>query len=133
MAIQNSDLLYVQRGTTPLKTTASALSTFVNTNVDTGLTKINATAPVAVSAVSNKEQTVSMPSATNSRDGYMSKELVTQLENIASNPDGLLAVLAGDNITVNTTVSPGASATPQVGVTPNSFIPYNISTLTTLP
>ena len=36
MAIQTSDLLYVQRGSTPLKTTAGSLSSYVNNNITIG-------------------------------------------------------------------------------------------------
>ena len=98
-----------------------------------GLIEITGTAPIVVSAVSDGEQDVSIPAATNSADGYMTKEQVTQLEGLASNPGGVTSVLAGDAITVNTSSMPGSAATPQISVTANSFLPYKISTLTELP
>ena len=94
-----------------------------------GLTEITGTAPVVVSAVVDGEQDVSMPSASATQDGYMPKEAFEQLENLVSNPSGVSSVLAGDHITVNTAVAPGSPATPEVSVTANSFLPYDISTL----
>ena len=94
-----------------------------------GLTDITGTAPIIVSAVLNGEQDVSIPAASASSDGYMSKESFAQLESLVSTPGGLASVIAGENITVNTSEAPGTPATPQIGVTTNSFIPYDISTL----
>ena len=94
-----------------------------------GLTEITGTAPVVVSAVVDGEQDVSMPAASASQDGYMPKEAYEQLENLVSNPSGISSLIAGDNITVNTSSAPGSPATPQVSVTTNSFIPYDISIL----
>ena len=97
-----------------------------------GLVEITATAPVEVTAVSDGEQDVFMKPATKDQDGYMPKEAFAQLDNLVTNPGGISSLLAGDNITVLVT-SPGSPATPQVSVTPNSFIPYDISLLTALP
>ena len=94
-----------------------------------GLTEITGTAPVVVSAVDDGEQDVSMPAATADNDGYMPKESFAQLESLVSTPGGLASVIAGENITVNTSEAPGTSATPQISVTENSFVPYDISTL----
>ena len=94
-----------------------------------GLVEITGTAPVVVSAVVDGEQDVSMPAATASNDGYMPKESFAQLESLVSTPGGVASVVAGDNITINTTVAPGTPATPQISVTENSFVPYDISTL----
>ena len=94
-----------------------------------GLTEITGTAPVVVSSVLDGEQDVSMPAATSANDGYMSKESFAQLESLVSTPGGLASVIAGANITVNTTEAPGTPATPQIAVTENSFVPYDISTL----
>ena len=98
-----------------------------------GLVEVTGTAPVVVSAVVDGEQDISMPAATSSNDGYMPKEAFEQLESLVSTPGGVSAVLAGANITVNTTVAPGTPATPQIAVTENSFIPYNITVLLDLP
>lgn len=100
-----------------------------------GLTEITGTTPVFVSPVANEQQNVFMPAATSNNDGYMPKEAFEQLDTLVNNPtpSGVSSVLAGDYITVNTTVAPGTTATPQINVTENSFIPYNISTLQVLP
>ena len=98
-----------------------------------GLVEITGTSPVVVSAVVDGEQDVSMPAATASNDGYMPKEAFEQLESLVTTPGGVASILAGDNITINTSVAPGTPATPQIGVTPNSFVPYDISVLLDLP
>ena len=137
-----------------------------------GLTEVTGTAPVVVSAVVDGEQDVSMPAATASNDGYMPKEawekldaiepgaevnvdptqtytaapgngtltltpggdttvipLVnttnaglmsptdkTTLDNLVSSPGGVLSLVAGDGINVNTTAAPGSAGTPEVSV-----------------
>ena len=98
-----------------------------------GLAEITGTAPVVVSDVADGEQDVSMPAATSLNDGYMPKESFAQLESLVSSPGGVASVVAGDHITINTTVTPGTPATPQIGVTENSFIPYDITVLQDLP
>ena len=100
---------------------------------DVGLTEITGTAPVVVSPVNDGEQDVSMPAATDSNDGYMTKEAFAQLDSLVSSPGGVASIIAGDNITVNTSNVPGSPATPQIGVTTNSFVPYDITVLQDLP
>jgi len=97
-----------------------------------GLVEITATAPVEVTAISDGEQDISMKPASKTQDGYMPKEAFAQLDSLVTNPGGITSLLAGDNITVLTT-TPGSAAIPEVSVTPNSFIPYDISLLTELP
>ena len=135
-----------------------------------GLTEITGTAPVVVSAVADGEQDVSMPAATAAQDGYMPKEAFAKLdgiepggqvnvdptqtytasasqgvltltpggdttvvpiateteaglmsaadkqiiEDLVSNPDGVVSIIAGNGIEINTGISPGTSGTPQV-------------------
>ena len=135
-----------------------------------GLTEITGTAPVVVSAVADGEQDVSMPAATASNDGYMPKEawakldgiepggqvnvdptqaysaapangtltltpggdttvipLVddtnaglmsptdkTTLDNLVASPGGVLSLVAGNGIEVNTASAPGSAGTPEV-------------------
>lgn len=137
-----------------------------------GLTEITGTSPVVVSAVVDGEQDVSMPAATASADGYMPKEAFTKLDgidpgaevnvapsqafataatngtltltpggdttvipgattseaglmtaadknildNLTSSPGGVLSIVAGDGIEVNTAQAPGSSGTPEVNV-----------------
>jgi hypothetical protein len=137
-----------------------------------GLTEITGTAPVVVSAVADGEQDVSMPAANASTDGYMPKEAWEKLDNIeagaeanvdptqvyaaaptngtltltpggdttviplvddtnaglmsptdkstldnlVASPGGVLSIVAGDGIEVNTTAAPGSAGTPEVGV-----------------
>jgi hypothetical protein len=137
-----------------------------------GLTEITGTAPVVVSAVADGEQDVSMPAANASTDGYMPKEawekldgieagseanvdptqvyaaapangtltltpggdttvipLVdttnaglmspsdkTTLDNLVASPGGVLSLVAGDGIEVNTSAAPGSAGTPEVSV-----------------
>ena len=137
-----------------------------------GLTEITGTSPVVVSDVNDGEQDVSMPAATADNDGYMPKEAFTKLdginpgaevnvapsqtytpaadsgtltltpggdttvlpiatktaaglmsaadkgiiEDLVSNPDGVVSVVAGDGISVNTTEAPGTSGTPEINV-----------------
>jgi hypothetical protein len=137
-----------------------------------GLTEITGAAPVVVSAVADGEQEVSMPEANASTDGYMPKEawekldgleagaevnvdptqvyaaaptngtltltpggdttvipLVddtnaglmsptdkSTLDNLVASPGGVLSIVAGDGIEVNTTAAPGSAGTPEVGV-----------------
>jgi hypothetical protein len=137
-----------------------------------GLTEITGTAPVVVSAVADGEQDVSMPAATASNDGYMPKEAwakldgieaggevnvdptqsyaaaptngtltltpggdtttiplcdgtnaglmsptdKTTLDNLVSSPGGVLSLVAGDGIAVNTAAAPGSAGTPEVNV-----------------
>ena len=137
-----------------------------------GLTEITGAAPVVVSAVVDGEQEVSMPAANASTDGYMPKEawekldgleagaevnvdptqvyaaaptngtltltpggdttvipLVddtnaglmsptdkSTLDNLVASPGGVLSIVAGDGIEVNTTAAPGSAGTPEVGV-----------------
>ena len=137
-----------------------------------GLTEITGTAPVVVSSVLDGEQDVSMPAANASTDGYMPKEawekldnieggaevnvdptqtytaapttgtltltpggdttvlpLVdgtnaglmspadkTTLDNLVASPGGVLSLVAGDGIEVNTTQAPGSAGTPEVNV-----------------
>ena len=137
-----------------------------------GLTQITGTAPVVVSTVSDGEQDVSMPAANATTDGYMPKEawakldglepgaevnvdptqayaasptngtltltpggdttvipLVdntnaglmspsdkTTLDNLVSSPGGVLSLVSGLGINVNTTSAPGSAGTPEVNV-----------------
>ena len=137
-----------------------------------GLTEITGTAPVVVSAVADGEQDVSMPAATASNDGYMPKEAWDKLDNIengaeanvdptqtysaaaangtltlspggdttviplvddtnsglmsptdkitldnlVASPGGVLSLVAGDGIEVNTASAPGSAGTPEVNV-----------------
>lgn len=137
-----------------------------------GLVEITGTAPVVVSAVVDGEQDVSMPAANASTDGYMPKEAwekldqieagaevnvdptqtyaasatngtltlapggdatvvpaattseaglmtaadKTTLDNLTSSPGGVLSLVAGDGIEVNTAQAPGSSGTPEVNV-----------------
>ena len=137
-----------------------------------GLTEITGTAPVVVSPVADGEQDVSMPEATAAQDGYMPKEAFakldgieaggevnvdptqayaaaptngtltlspggdttvipladttnaglmsptdkTTLDNLVSSPGGVLSLVAGDGIEVNTTQAPGSAGTPEVNV-----------------
>ncbi len=137
-----------------------------------GLTEITGTAPVVVSAVLDGEQDVSMPAANASTDGYMPKEawekldgiepgakpnvdptqaytqgantgtltltpgndetvipaatittagLLTAadkvvLDNLVSSPGGVISLVAGDGIEVNTAQAPGSAGTPEVNV-----------------
>jgi hypothetical protein len=137
-----------------------------------GLTKITGTAPVVVSAVVDGEQDVSMPAANATTDGYMPKEAwakldgveggaqvnvdptqayaaspangtltltpggdtttiplanttnaglmspsdKTTLDNLVSSPGGVLSLVAGLGIDVNTTAAPGSAGTPEVNV-----------------
>jgi hypothetical protein len=137
-----------------------------------GLTEITGTAPVAVSPVVDGEQDVSIPAANATTDGYMPKEawakldsidggaevnvdptmtyqtapgngaLVLQpggdttiipaadgtnaglmtaadkttLDNLVASPGGVLSLVAGDGIEVNTTSAPGSAGTPEVNV-----------------
>ena len=137
-----------------------------------GLTEITGTAPVVVSAIADGEQDVSMPAATASNDGYMPKEAFEKLEGIeaggevnvdptqtytaaadsgtltltpggdttvlpiatdsaaglmsaadkaiiedlVANPGGVLSLVAGDGIDINTAQAPGSAGTPEVNV-----------------
>jgi hypothetical protein len=137
-----------------------------------GLVEITGTAPVVVSAVVDGEQDVSMPAADASTDGYMPKEawdkldqiesgaevnvdptqtfstsattgtltltpgsdttvipaattseagLLTAadkvvLDNLVASPGGVLSLVAGDGIEVNTALAPGSAGTPEVNV-----------------
>ena len=74
-----------------------------------------------------------MPAATKDNDGYMPKESFAQLDSLVNNPSGISSIIAGDHITINTSDAPGAPATPQIGVTENSFVPYDITVLQELP
>jgi hypothetical protein len=137
-----------------------------------GLTEITGAAPVVVSPVVDGEQEVSMPEADASTDGYMPKEAWEKLDgieagaeanvdptqvyaaapangtltltpggdttviplvdttnaglmsptdketldNLVASPGGVLSLVAGDGIEVNTTAAPGSAGTPEVGV-----------------
>jgi len=137
-----------------------------------GLTQITGTAPVVVSTVADGEQNVSMPAANATTDGYMPKEAwakldgleagaevnvdptqtyaaaptngtltltpggdtttiplcdgtnaglmsptdKTTLDNLVSSPGGVLSLVAGDGIAVNTAAAPGSAGTPEVSV-----------------
>lgn len=135
-----------------------------------GLTEITGAAPVVVSAVVDGEQEVSMPAANASTDGYMPKEAWEKLDgieaggqvnvdptqtysaaatngsltlspgsdvtiipaateteaglmtatdkvtlnNLVASPGGVLSLVAGDGIEVNTTLAPGSAGTPEI-------------------
>ena len=135
-----------------------------------GLTEITGTAPVVVSAVSDGEQDVSMAAATAANDGYMPKEAFSKLDgidpgananvnpsqsytpsstngvliltpggdtttvpaattvsaglmtaddkntldNLVASPGGVLSLVAGVGIDVNTASAPGTAGTPQI-------------------
>ena len=135
-----------------------------------GLTEITGTAPVVVSAVADGEQDVSMPAANATTDGYMPKEAwaklddieagaevnvdptqvyaaapangkltltpggdetvipladttnaglmspgdKTTLDNLVASPGGVVSLVAGDGIEVNTSAAPGSAGTPEV-------------------
>ena len=137
-----------------------------------GLTEITGTAPVVVSAVVDGEQDVSMPAADASTDGYMPKEAWEKLdgieagagvnvdptqtytaaadsgtltltpggdttvlpiatdtaaglmsaadkaiiEDLVANPGGVVSLVAGDGISINTAQAPGSAGTPEVNV-----------------
>ena len=137
-----------------------------------GLTEITGTAPVVVSAVVDGEQDVSMPPANASQDGYMPKEAWEKLdgieagagvnvdptqaytpaadsgtltltpggdttvlpiatdsaaglmsaadkaiiEDLVANPGGVVSLVAGDGISINTAQAPGSAGTPEVNV-----------------
>ena len=87
--------------------------------------------------------TTTIPAATASTAGLMTAADKTNLDNILSNPDGLVSLVAGPGITVNTT-APGSSASPEVkakfytgpgvDVPADALVmPANISLLGTLP
>ena len=135
-----------------------------------GLTEITGTAPVVVSAVADGEQDVSMPAATAGNDGYMPKEAWSKLdgiqggaeinvdptqtytpaadsgtltltpggdttvlpiatnsaaglmsaadkaiiEDLVTNPGGVVSLVAGNGIEINTDSAPGTAGTPEV-------------------
>ena len=135
-----------------------------------GLVEITGTAPVVVSAIVDGEQDVSMPEADSSTDGYMSKEAFAKLDgidggaeanvnptqsftpsstngvltlvpggdtttvpaattvsaglmtaddkntldNLVASPGGVLSLVAGVGIDVNTASAPGTAGTPQI-------------------
>ena len=135
-----------------------------------GLTEITGTAPVVVSAVTDGEQDVSMPAATAGNDGYMPKEAWSKLdgieggaeinvdptqtytsaadsgtltltpggdttvlpiatdstaglmsaadkaiiEDLVANPGGVVSLIAGNGIQINTDSAPGSAGTPEV-------------------
>ena len=137
-----------------------------------GLTEITGTAPISVSAVSDGEQDVSMPEATSAQDGYMPKEAFaklagidpgaevnvdptqtytvaadkgtltltpggdetvlpvatlteaglmsaadkTTLNNLTTSPGGVLSLVAGKGIDINTSTGSGTTGTPEVNV-----------------
>ena len=137
-----------------------------------GLTEITGTAPVVVSAVVDGEQDVSMPPANASQDGYMPKEAWEKLdgieagagvnvdptqaytpaadsgtltltpggdttvlpiatdsaaglmsaadkaiiEDLVANPGGVVSLVSGDGISINTAQAPGSAGTPEVNV-----------------
>ena len=151
---------------------ANDWSIISGTGAGGGLTEITGTAPVVVGAVSDGEQNVSMPAATASSDGYMPKEAFskldgidpgananvaptqayvssntngtltltpggdttvipaattstaglmtaadkTNLDSLTSNPDGLVSVVAGPGMIVNTAEAPGSVASPELKV-----------------
>ena len=162
-----------------------------------GLTEITGTAPVVVSTVVDGEQDVSMPAANATTDGYMPKEAwakldgleagaevnvdptqtyaaaptngtltltpggdtttiplcdgtnaglmsptdKTTLDNLVSSPGGVLSLVAGDGIAVNTAAAPGSAGTPEVSVkfagigadATTLVMPANLNLLTDLP
>ena len=79
-----------------------------------GLTEITGTAPISVSAVLDGEQDVSMPAATDSQDGYMSKEDKAKLDAIEAgagvNVDPSQVYAAGTT-NGSLTLSPGGDVT----------------------
>ena len=62
----------------------------------------------------------------------MSKEDKKALDELVLT-GGVTSIVAGSNITVNTTVGPGSGSTPEVSVTENSFLPFSVDALTSLP
>ena len=162
-----------------------------------GLTEITGTAPVVVSSIADGEQDVSMPAANASNDGYMPKEAwdkldnieggaevnvdptqtyttgaingtltltpggdttvipgattteaglmtaadKTTLDNLTSSPGGVLSLIAGDGIAINTAAAPGSAGTPEVNVKfagtgadeTTLVMPANLQLLTELP
>ena len=60
--------------------------------------------------------TTVIPGATGSEAGLMSAADKTTLDNLVASPGGVVSVLSGLGITVNTTAAPGTAGTPQVNV-----------------
>lgn len=164
-----------------------------------GLKEITGTAPVVVSAIADGKQDVSMPAANASQDGYMPKEAWEKLDgiengaeknvdptqtytagadngtltltpggdttvvplvddtnaglmspadkvildNLVTSPGGVLSLVAGNGIEINTSQAPGAAGTPEVIVkffapngTPDdstTVMPANLQLLGDLP
>jgi hypothetical protein len=73
--------------------------------------------------------TTAIPAATDTVAGLMSANDKATLDNLVASPGGVLSIVAGDNITVNTTSAPGTAGTPEVSVTANSFIPFDLNDL----
>ena len=60
--------------------------------------------------------TTVIPAATATTAGLMTADDKTKLENVVSNPGGIVSLVAGDGISINTTAAPGTSGTPEVNV-----------------
>ena len=60
--------------------------------------------------------TTVIPAATTSEAGLLTAADKTVLDNLVASPGGVLSVVAGDGISVNTTQAPGSAGTPEVNV-----------------
>ena len=58
--------------------------------------------------------TTVVPIATETDAGLMSAADKTTLQNLTTSPGGVLSLVAGNGIEINTGISPGTSGTPQV-------------------
>lgn len=102
--------------------------------------------PTSTFAVTNNNGTLTLqpggdttafPVATGTEAGLMSAADKTVLDNLVSSPGGVLSLVAGDGIVVNTATAPGSAGTPEVivnfgstpGGTATTVMPYDISLL----
>jgi hypothetical protein len=82
-----------------------------------------------------------LPQATGSAAGLMSATDKTTLDNLVANPGGVVSIVAGDGIIVNTANAPGSAGTPEINVafgdtpngTPTQVMPFDITVLSYLP
>lgn len=82
-----------------------------------------------------------LPQATGSAAGLMSANDKTTLDSLVANPGGVVSIVAGDGIIVNTASAPGSAGTPEINVafgdtpngTPTQVMPFDITVLSYLP
>jgi hypothetical protein len=60
--------------------------------------------------------TTVIPLVDDTNAGLMSPTDKSTLDNLVASPGGVLSIVAGDGIEVNTTAAPGSAGTPEVGV-----------------